>query len=1405
MHKLALALTFLLCLSHVQAQNIEGQIVASQYGTYRVPGSTIGGFQFPVATCQVSGGGKNFSAFQVNVPVKIVDGNPALTEIATPSSVFISQCSINMSTTYVHQPPYYLTSGTGGLQEAINANMQNNGINSIILDWQWYRQVVPGTPATVIANVKGITQLTLTDVTTAPYTWYRWNGTQYVVVPVGGSGAVSSVFTRVGDVVAASGDYTCSQVTGCLPSFAWRSNLTATQQPTDTTLSVASIPAGLTAPATFYVDGEYETFSGINFGASQLTGITRGVSQTTAATHANGTNAYSVTRTFGPFTQTPRGGVFGGLSDSASLLATNCGTPAPIIDSGASTVFQANCGSAATTIDSAGRIHQSALGSIANFMSPIYIGNLAVDSVANIGQPIPISNTTNVAQTNGAYEFGFPMGFAGPIYGQVKVTPVANLPAPVLNGPGGGTCSITYEIVGTDPDGATIPGATATINSLQSFGSGGAVAIQAQLSAGIVSYVPYRTATSGCGVATGKFTSAMTSAYPFFTDTGQTGDGTTPPGANTSVAKSCVGSVANPELYCTLAGATSTPPLACSAATAGWTFYNTTAAAAPYEQHCYSGSSSWSPITPGGGGGGVTTVFARGGAVTAQSGDYTVGQVTGAAPLASPALTGTPSAPTQTTGDNTIALATDQFVQTALLTIPNGSIATTQSTGDNTRKVATDAFVQTALTGFAPGVTPLSFGGFGDAVQIINGCNTTASSTSVTCPNGSFLTADTGKAIWFSGAGTSGVAKGTTIAGVVSGTSIIVASAPALTVSNAPTVYGHDDSTALQACWNYSGTNGVSCIMNSMFGYLIGNAGLTISNHMNVTGGGFTKFVTQVGIYCEFNGDCLSLAAGPDVGVNLSNLQITADATQPNSRGIHLNAATGAGQTFGGLFNSTLNNVEVDSAAQECLWLDGGGGASYTGNLPNQYINFFQFNCNGPVQQHNANMILATGQNAQIIFLNGAVNGISQAYANLTQLALWQSFYPNPLIEIKNKTVAMNDSPEDIKFIGYTSELGTIALDVTTSNNIHFENGYMENVLSPITASFSSGLTLNGNHIVNSGTATGVLQATNQVNGSFRDNFMATSAGFTIAALAVCSNSNNTIDFVGNTSPVYSTSGCATAQDSNTATLTVTGGQTVFMNGSGTSITTITAPLVAPGKTVTLYAGGQFTLTTGGNINFANIPSPLVVPTGGSVTLQLFDLGPTWLITSTTAGIATLNATTQTYSGAGLHTSSTGADNYGPSGSSYTSIYDDGNFHVDASTNTARFMVFSGNSGSLIAAFRASAGGSNLITFGNTGKLTAQQFAAGGATFSVSGCGTATSLVGGSTAGRFTGGSATCTPVVTMGASQAAPNGWMCSVSDFTTATAAFRQSTTSTTTATFTAGGTVGATDVISFACTAY
>ncbi len=183
---LLVLLAMIPCFAPVRGQNT-GQIIAAQYGEFKVTGSTLGGFSFPPATCQVSAGGKNFAAFSAGTPIKIVDSNPNLTEVATPSSVYIGACSVNMATVYNHAPPFYLTSGTGGLQEAITANQTTDGPNTIVLDAEWYKLIVPGNAAGIIGSVRGIPDLGLEDITTAPYTFYQWNGSQYTVVAAGGA------------------------------------------------------------------------------------------------------------------------------------------------------------------------------------------------------------------------------------------------------------------------------------------------------------------------------------------------------------------------------------------------------------------------------------------------------------------------------------------------------------------------------------------------------------------------------------------------------------------------------------------------------------------------------------------------------------------------------------------------------------------------------------------------------------------------------------------------------------------------------------------------------------------------------------------------------------------------------------------------------------------------------------------------------------------------------------------------------------------------------------------------------------------------------------------------------------------------------------------------------------------
>ena len=73
--KTSFALPFLLCSAGVQAQNIEGQIIASQYGRWKVPGYAPNTYSsFAPDSCRVQGGASFFFAFSVGTPITIVDG-----------------------------------------------------------------------------------------------------------------------------------------------------------------------------------------------------------------------------------------------------------------------------------------------------------------------------------------------------------------------------------------------------------------------------------------------------------------------------------------------------------------------------------------------------------------------------------------------------------------------------------------------------------------------------------------------------------------------------------------------------------------------------------------------------------------------------------------------------------------------------------------------------------------------------------------------------------------------------------------------------------------------------------------------------------------------------------------------------------------------------------------------------------------------------------------------------------------------------------------------------------------------------------------------------------------------------------------------------------------------------------
>lgn len=109
----------------------------------------------------------------------------------------------------------------------------------------------------------------------------------------------------------------------------------------------------------------------------------------------------------------------------------------------------------------------------------------------------------------------------------------------------------------------------------------------------------------------------------------------------------------------------------------------------------------------------VTSVFGRTGAITAASGDYTVAQVTGAAPLASPALTGTPTAPTAATATNTTQIATTAFVKAQGYTSNTGTVTSVAVSGGTTGLTVSGSPITSSGTITLGGTLALSNGGTG--------------------------------------------------------------------------------------------------------------------------------------------------------------------------------------------------------------------------------------------------------------------------------------------------------------------------------------------------------------------------------------------------------------------------------------------------------------------------------------------------------------------------------------------------------------------------------------------------------------------------------------------------------------------------------------------------------------------
>lgn len=131
-------------------------------------------------------------------------------------------------------------------------------------------------------------------------------------------------------------------------------------------------------------------------------------------------------------------------------------------------------------------------------------------------------------------------------------------------------------------------------------------------------------------------------------------------------------------------------------------------------------------LESGGGSGAVSSVFSRTGAVVAASGDYTVGQVTGAAPSNNPTFTGSVVVPEPADLDNSGLAATTSWVTRAIGEIPAAPVVSV-FTRTGAVVATTGDYAVAQITGAAPLASPTFTGTVNAAAVTTSGLVTAAS------------------------------------------------------------------------------------------------------------------------------------------------------------------------------------------------------------------------------------------------------------------------------------------------------------------------------------------------------------------------------------------------------------------------------------------------------------------------------------------------------------------------------------------------------------------------------------------------------------------------------------------------------------------------------------------------------
>ena len=195
-------------------------------------------------------------------PVLISDSNPSNSEVVTPTatSQASGSCGFTASPANAHIS-FTVSSGTAGLQDAVGTIASSGQPGVVGIDRTYYNLVgaLPGskTVGGEIYGLKGSSRVLVVDTTTAPWTYYGWNGAHYFANGGGapsiaagaalGTGPTGLTLSGNGAQGVISVTTGTSTATGTLFTLTFLSGTTSTGFNHSPTCTIASV--GATAPS----------------------------------------------------------------------------------------------------------------------------------------------------------------------------------------------------------------------------------------------------------------------------------------------------------------------------------------------------------------------------------------------------------------------------------------------------------------------------------------------------------------------------------------------------------------------------------------------------------------------------------------------------------------------------------------------------------------------------------------------------------------------------------------------------------------------------------------------------------------------------------------------------------------------------------------------------------------------------------------------------------------------------------------------------------------------------------------------------------------------------------------------------------------------------------------------------